>query len=625
MRRSRWVVLVATVAVLFGAAGSGASVVLSEPVVRQAPAGSGLCDSGGTRQFVDVGDSDYGAAYILCMRALGLSQGRSDGGYGPDRELNRGQMASFLIRLWTDHLGGECPTGVVAPFTDTEGTTHEANIECLFGLGITQGTSDTTYSPQGELKASQISRFLYRTYQKAGGDRCGGTEGPELARASECLFNLRVVPSPDEATSAIPVKRAQMGVYVIGLWHNLTGRGLPPAPPQRPTTPIGHDTQVAEVYGRLLSDFMDRWSIPGGAFALARDGRLLYAGGYGIADKGTQRPVRPDSLFRIASISKPITAVAVLKLVEDGQLNLDDHAFDLLAPDAAAADPRLYDITVRQLLHHTAGWDSSDGFDPMFAPHLVAEYLGAPKPVSCAQTVQFMLARQLDFDPGERFAYSNFGYCVLGRIIEAVTGQSYEAYVTHRILGPVGITRMHIGSTLASAAADGEVRYYGYPDQPLAYTVISDNPETVPWPYGGFHLRAMAAHGGWVASVVDLARFAVSVDSSRPPALLSPATVETMLSAPDLRSGSDPSYHYGLGWVVWPVADEANWSHDGSLPGTSSLLVRTHHGMVWSVLLNSRPHDFSTFMGELDALMWRGLGEITDWPSHDLFEHYGYE
>ena len=73
MRRSRWVVLVATVAVLFGAAGSGASVVLSEPVVRQAPAGSGLCDSGGTGQFVDVGDSDYGAAYILCMRALGLS------------------------------------------------------------------------------------------------------------------------------------------------------------------------------------------------------------------------------------------------------------------------------------------------------------------------------------------------------------------------------------------------------------------------------------------------------------------------------------------------------------------------------------------------------------------------
>jgi CubicO group peptidase (beta-lactamase class C family) len=307
----------------------------------------------------------------------------------------------------------------------------------------------------------------------------------------------------------------------------------------------------------------------------------------------------------------------------DSIVYFDEAADD---PDAAAADPRLYDITVRQLLNHTAGWDhSSQGFDPTYASHLVADHLDVPLPVSCAQIVRFMLAQQLDSDPGERFAYSNFGYCVLGRIIEAVTGQPYEAYVTQNILGPIGITRMRIGSTSASAAADGEVQYYGYPGQPMANTVISDDPETVPWPYGGFNLEARAAQGGWVASVLDLVRFAVSVDGRKPPAVLSPATVETMLAAPDLWSGSSPAYYYALGWSVRPVADEANWWHYGSLPGTSSLLVRTHHGMVWSVLFNSRPRDRSRFIRELDALMWRGLSDVTDWPSHDFFEHYGYE
>lgn len=400
---------------------------------------------------------------------------------------------------------------------------------------------------------------------------------------------------------------------------------VPEPEPEPAEGSIEDDNQIAEVYGRLLPDLMDRWGIPGGAFAFARHGRLLFAGGYGTADPDTQQPVRPDSLFRIASISKPITAVALLKLVEEGKLNLDDRAFDLLTPEAPVADPRLRDITVRQLLHHSAGWDPASSFDPMWDPHRVAEHLGVPKPVSCAQTVRFMLAQPLDFDPGERYAYSNFGYCLLGLIIEAVAEQSYEEYVAEHILRPLGLTGMHIGATLASAAAEGEVRYVGYPGQPLAYSAVSDDPETVPWPYGGFNLRAMEAPGGWVASAIDLVRFAMAVDGSKHPAVLSPTTVETMLSPPDLQSGSDQAYHYGLGWLVRPVGDEATWWHDGSLPGTSSLLVRTYHGMVWSAVFNSRPEEWVTFGSELDALLWQGLGEIDDWPSHDLFAHYGYE
>ena len=259
----RRLVVLVVVMLVAGVVGSGA--VSSEPAVGQATPESGLCDAGATAQFGDVGDADYGAAYILCMRALGLSQGRSDGDFGPGRELNRGQMATFLIRLWTEQLGRQCPTGVVVPFTDTQGTTHEANIECLFGLGITQGTSATTYGPGDPLTASQISRFLYRTYQTAGGDQCAGTDGSERDRAAECLVGLRVAPTTGEATSAAAVTRAQMGVYVIGLWHNLTGKGLPPVPPQLPTTTTTTTTTPAA-------------TVPGEPFiwrALQGNGRIL--------------------------------------------------------------------------------------------------------------------------------------------------------------------------------------------------------------------------------------------------------------------------------------------------------------------------------------------------------------
>ena len=124
---------------------------------------------------------DYGAAHILCMRALGLSVGRSGGGFGPDAELTRGQMASFLVRLWRDVLGRECPEEGASPFVDVAGSVHEVNIGCLFGLEITKGTTAVTYGPGEKLKASQISRFLLRVYEGTGG-RCD-VLGDELDRA----------------------------------------------------------------------------------------------------------------------------------------------------------------------------------------------------------------------------------------------------------------------------------------------------------------------------------------------------------------------------------------------------------------------------------------------------------
>ena len=376
---------------------------------------------------------------------------------------------------------------------------------------------------------------------------------------------------------------------------------------------------VEEVFDRLIPGLIKDWDIPGASLAVAKDGRLVLAKGYGLANVENQDPVQPDTLFRIASISKPITAVAVLQLVGDGFLELDDRVFQILQrfqpPEGADRDPRLDDITVRHLLQHSGGWDQGRSYDPMWNTGIVEEELGVSKPVSCPDVIRFMLGQPLDFDPGTEYAYSNFGYCLLGRVIEERTGQPYEQYVKERVLAPIGVSRMHIGGTLPEDRADREATYYGFPGQELAYSAVPNTPQRVPWPDGGFHLKTMDAHGGWVASAIDLVRFATSVDGSKPPPVIGPQTVQMMVArpAPPLWQGS--SYYYGMGWLVSPVGDDANWWHDGSLPGTYALLVRTHDGFAWAVLFNSRPEEWSKFGLEVDRLIWRGIGEVNVWPS----------
>ncbi len=217
----------------------GAILFVNRPAQVDAQTGD-LCDSASTEQFTDVEARDYGAEYIRCMRALGLSLGRAEGEYGPDSELTRAQMASFLVRLWRDVFDRRCPEGR-APFTDVAGgSIHAADIDCLYWLEITKGVTTTTYGPESKLTASQISRFLLRTYEKAG-ETCPDRED-ELDKAVTCLEARNVIPAATEGRSSVRVTRAQMAVYMIGLWHNLSGRGLPPSPPA-----LGSETPTEDV------------------------------------------------------------------------------------------------------------------------------------------------------------------------------------------------------------------------------------------------------------------------------------------------------------------------------------------------------------------------------------------
>ncbi len=237
--RLRW--LLVTVAFIQVVAGVPAPAVAQDSAEGT---GEELCDIEGETfgQFADIADSDYGADYILCARVLGLSRGLGDGRFGPDQELDRGQMAAFLVRLWRDILGRACPAGD-DPFTDVDDTHFAAaDIACLYNLGITRGTSATTYGPAAGLEASQVTRFVTRLLNKITPGFCDTASG-ELEASARCLAAGGVVPSTSEAVSSRIASRAQMAVYLIGAWYTATNRGQPPTPPTRP---VGPDTGPVE-------------------------------------------------------------------------------------------------------------------------------------------------------------------------------------------------------------------------------------------------------------------------------------------------------------------------------------------------------------------------------------------
>jgi N-acyl-D-amino-acid deacylase len=400
------------------------------------------------------------------------------------------------------------------------------------------------------------------------------------------------------------------------------------------TAPTGRNDSRLASFDKLMSKFISEREIPGAALAVTRHGRLVYARGFGFADVEQQQPVQPDSLFRIASISKPITAVAILQLVEQGRLRLDDKVFSILSvephlDDGTKPDPRLSDITILHLLQHTAGWDRDKSFDPMFRPVKIAETLSVAAPAQQRHIIRFMAGQPLDFDPGERYAYSNFGYCLLGRVIERVSGEAYDDYVRRSVLAPVGALRPRLGFTFPERRAEGEVRYYEA-SMPTGKSVFAKNlGEPVPVQYGAWCLEAMDAHGGWVASAVDLVRFASAFDDAEKSPLLRAETIRRMFQRPDGDAGKNADgvpkpFFYGCGWLVRPAGNgKINTWHTGSLDGTSTLLVRRHDGLDWAILFNTRNNQRKEPpAGAIDGLLHQAADAVREWPDYDLFTRF---
>lgn len=382
----------------------------------------------------------------------------------------------------------------------------------------------------------------------------------------------------------------------------------------------------------MMLGFIAENNLPGASIAVAHQGKVVFAAGFGYAELPGEKngnrgvPAAPNSLYRIASITKPITSIAIMQLVEKKKLSLTEKVtniikFDPLLEGDAKPDMRWKEITIAHLLSHTGGFDRAKSFDPMFKSVQIAKAFNKPAPASKDEVIRYMMGKKLDFNPGERFAYSNLGYCLLGRVIEKVSNQTYNDYVTENILKPLGIDEIKPGKSLASNRLPNEVVYY--PTTPSKANSVFPPYESVDIAYGTHDHESLDAVGGWIASARSLVQLASSLDDDALTRVLGKEATKIMFSNPKLLKEEKPSpTFYALGWNVRPVENtlKANTWHNGALSGTSTLLVRRHDGYTWAVLFNgsklSGKEKPTSPSGAIDPLMHKAV-DSAEAPAKD--------
>lgn len=375
-------------------------------------------------------------------------------------------------------------------------------------------------------------------------------------------------------------------------------------------------SDYTSTYGidKTVNKFLDDWHIRGASVAITKDEKLVYAKGFGTSNKEIGEVVKPGHLFRIASVSKLITAVAVMKLYENGKISLDEKVFgeNGILNDSiflTYKDKRIEDITVRHLLNHTAGWSRYSG-DPMFNSLYIARKMDVEVPASIEHVIEFTLSRRLNYSPGSRYSYSNFGYGLLGKIIEKKSGMPYQDYVVFSILKPLDIHDMHIGNSYFHEKYPNEVKYYNNGRSQKVYSINGDG-TLVPAFYGGNNLELLGPAGGWVASAPELIKLITAIDGfPGQPDILKQETLEMMVD-PDLS---------GKGLYGWRGSDQfGNWWRTGYLTGSSALVVRQKGNINWVILLNTSTYKNSNIHRYVSGMMFGNISRVKEWPSIDLF------
>lgn len=342
----------------------------------------------------------------------------------------------------------------------------------------------------------------------------------------------------------------------------------------------------------LAAGFMKDYDVPGLSIAIAIKGKPAYVEAFGVADRETGEALTPQHRFRIASISKPVTSTGIFTLVEAGKLQLGDYVFgasSILGKDypttttlqsltpSGASRSDVEQITIEHLLTHTTGTWGNQSRDPMFMNQNLKH----------RELITWTLEHMpLTSPPGEAYAYSNFGYCILGRVIEKLSGQSYEQYIKDAVLKRCGITDMQIAGNTLSERASNEVKYYSQTGDPYRMNVAR-----------------MDSHGGWIATPGDLTTLFVHIDGFK--------DTEQLLTDDSLRVMSTPSTinpRYAKGLFV---TANNNWWHNGLLDGTTTISVRTSGDFCWSAFTNTRSREGMT--RALDLLVWHMVKTVPDW------------
>jgi CubicO group peptidase (beta-lactamase class C family) len=425
----------------------------------------------------------------------------------------------------------------------------------------------------------------------------------------------------------------------------------------RTSVPItGRAVPGFEEFERAVVRVIQDDRIPGAAIAFVKDGRLVYARGFGWGNKEARKAIEPTSVFRLASISKSLTGIGILKLIQEKQLCMEQKVF--APPNAAASanasgdvpckqpifhlepvkcagckvDPRLYDITVQDLMQMAGGWITSKkkvdacGVMTQGSGDWSSEFQKTQRALHLhemptrVQLIRYGISHKLNFTPGTCYSYSNFSFMILGEVIEQVTGRPYEEWMQKNILQPMGAT--HARVLLFGKSLPNEVDYY---------TVLPDGKnrrcciDMLKPPIGPC--------GGWTASIIDLAHVQASLRSGIPePNPLDPQTMALMVSRPANPKFAGKFDYWTDGWdtVRCPAESagpggcsvkEAMWEKGGDFTGgTITTYASWSNGVGYVLLFNSHT---KTNMQDINRKIIEPLVRTkTDWPAWDLFKDY---
>ena len=390
-------------------------------------------------------------------------------------------------------------------------------------------------------------------------------------------------------------------------------------PGKRPSTINDHITnEMSEVpelkrMDHAVDSFLQFWLLEGASLAIMRNDSLVYAKGYGWADKEAGERMGPGTKLRLASVSKLLTAAGIMQLVQDSLLTLQSPVF---GPAGILSDYHFKDdnyclITVEHLLRHQGGF-SVRGGDPMFSTRTMMSSWGLSEPPTGEQITENLLKRRVSYTPGSGQIYSNFGYLLLSQCIEKVSGKSYEDYMREEVFAKAGCTDFHLAGNFEKDRLPGESKYYVQADdEPVP--VYHGGADSVVRCYGGNDIHALSGAGAWVGSTVELARFVASIDGlPEVKDILSEESIYQMTYRIDDAT-------YPLGWV--DCKEEGEWTRTGSFSGTSALIKVYPDGECWILLTNTATWKGPGFSRKASAKFseWRRRWSAK-LPRQNLFE-----
>ena len=376
------------------------------------------------------------------------------------------------------------------------------------------------------------------------------------------------------------------------------------------------DSPQLEDMENKIKRYLLRWEINGAQIAVTRNDSLLYVKGFGWADMEKKQEMQPSNIMRLASVSKLLTAVGVMRLAEVGTLKLSDYVFGpkgMLNDTAftnAIKDQRYLDITVEQLLRHKAGFTTGAG-DPMFSTRYIMMQNRLTTPPDNNTLMKILLKRRLGFTPGTAKRYSNVGYTLLSMIIEKKTRMSYEDYMRRFVFEPAGCYDFHIAGSYEKDRRRNEVKYYMHKGAEPVYE-YNNSGRMVEKCYGENDIPNLKGAGAWCASAAELSRLVASID-------LLPG-VKDILSkkSVEFMTREMPDHDFSIGWNFCPKGRP--WIRTGSLSGTSALVLRYPDGECWILITNTSTWKGHGFSNDTMRLFERLRQENRDkFPKRNLF------